>query len=227
MRAFCQRYLYEEYLPFWDRYGIDHELGGFMCSLDHDGTLVNTHKHTHFQGRGLWVYATLYEHLKNEEYLYIAHKSRDFVLQFGCDEHGNWVRTMDREGRVISPDNKTGFAAAFVAEGLQAYARATRDQETMDLAISILKKTWDQFNDPRRHVARNYLPLSYPGMRTLASHMVMIRILTQILDSFYDAELARLSDEIVDRIVNCFWNPEHQLMDEVLDQEYKAIPGRA
>jgi mannose/cellobiose epimerase-like protein (N-acyl-D-glucosamine 2-epimerase family) len=92
----------------------------------------------------------------------------------------------------------------------------------MDLAISILKKTWEQFNDPRRHVARKYLPLSYPGMRTLASHMVMIRNLTQILGTYDAPDLARLSDEIVDRIVNCFWNPEHELMNEVLDHEYRC-----
>lgn len=193
-----------------------------MCSLDHDGTLVDSYKDTHLQGRGLWVYSTLFEYLENEEYLHIAAKSRDFVLRFGCDESGKWVCTMDREGRVINPNNQTGYAGAFVAEGLHAYAQATQDQESMDLAIAILKKTWELFNDPRRHVAKRYLPLSYPGMRTLASHMVMIRILTQILNTFADPDLTRLSDEIVDRIVNCFWNPKHQLMNEVLDHEYRC-----
>ena len=30
--------LFQVYLPFWEKHGIDHELGGFICSLDYDGT---------------------------------------------------------------------------------------------------------------------------------------------------------------------------------------------
>jgi hypothetical protein len=36
--------LFNVFLPFWDEHGIDHENGGFMCSLDYDGTRVNTNK---------------------------------------------------------------------------------------------------------------------------------------------------------------------------------------
>ena len=36
--------LFQVLLPFWDKHGIDHEYGGIMCSLDYDGTLVNTEK---------------------------------------------------------------------------------------------------------------------------------------------------------------------------------------
>src|SRR5690349_15312563 len=58
-----QRYraeLFDVFLPFWDAHGIDHEHGGFMCALDHDGTRVNTHKYLWFQGRGIWVYSHLF-----------------------------------------------------------------------------------------------------------------------------------------------------------------------
>ena len=54
--------LFDHYLPFMDRYGIDHELGGFICALDHDGTRANTDKYMWYQGRGLWVYSYLYNH---------------------------------------------------------------------------------------------------------------------------------------------------------------------
>ena len=32
--------LFDELLPFWDKYGIDHQKGGFMHTLAHDGRLV-------------------------------------------------------------------------------------------------------------------------------------------------------------------------------------------
>src|SRR4051794_3233392 len=54
--------LFNVVLPFWDKHGVDHEYGGVMCSLDYDGTLVNTEKLLWFQGRALWVYSYLYNH---------------------------------------------------------------------------------------------------------------------------------------------------------------------
>ena len=69
--------LFQAYLPFWDHYGIDHQYGGFMCSLDHDGTLVNDSKFHWFQGRGIWVYSFLYNHFdKNPQYLETACKDQ-------------------------------------------------------------------------------------------------------------------------------------------------------
>ncbi len=60
-----QRYhdeLFNVVIPFWDKHGVDHERGGFMCALDHDGTPVNTDKFLWFQGRGIRVYSHLYRH---------------------------------------------------------------------------------------------------------------------------------------------------------------------
>ena len=62
LRDHYKQYLFEEYLPFWDRHGIDHQLGGFMCALDHDGTLLDDSKNMWYQGRGLWTYSYLYRH---------------------------------------------------------------------------------------------------------------------------------------------------------------------
>ena len=38
--------LFDDFLPFMEKYVIDHEFGGFMCTTDRDGTNINTHKRT-------------------------------------------------------------------------------------------------------------------------------------------------------------------------------------
>ena len=54
LRDHYRNYLFDEYLPFWARHGIDHERGGFICALDHDGSQVgDKHKNMWYQGRGL------------------------------------------------------------------------------------------------------------------------------------------------------------------------------
>ena len=68
--------LFQVLLPFWDQHGIDHKYGGIMCSLDYDGTLLNTEKNLWFLGRAIWVYSFLYNHFgNNPQYLEVARKT--------------------------------------------------------------------------------------------------------------------------------------------------------
>lgn len=43
--------LLTDILPFWLKYGIDHENGGYFTCLDRDGSLLDTNKSVWFQGR--------------------------------------------------------------------------------------------------------------------------------------------------------------------------------
>jgi len=221
LRAQYHSHLFDEFVPFFHQYGIDHELGGFMCTLDHDGTLLSTDKNVRMQGRGLWVYSFLYEHFGGEEHLEVARKTRDFLVRHGRDQDGSWVTGLDREGNVLRGADTRGYEVLFVAEGLQAYARASGDQESMDLAIEALWQGMGRFDDAEEPVNEGYTPISYPGMRTLGSHMVAILTLTQILEQIPDPKLEALADRVVDGILNRFWNPEYGLTNEALNHAYE------
>ena len=221
LRDFYHHYLFDEYIPFWDRHGIDHELGGFMCVLGHDGTRFDTSKNMWYQGRGLWTYATLYRHFGHADALDTARNTYDFLRRYGRDPEGDWVVCLDRLGQVTQPASKRGFDGLFVAEGLQAYARATNDQEALDLAISSLWRTVEIWDDPARNFDEGYIPNSYPGMRTLGNHMVLILTLTQILEFYADPKLEALADQVVEAITEHFWNKEYSLLNEALDHTYQ------
>ena len=220
LRDHYRHYLFEEYLPFWQRHGIDHELGGFMCAIDHDGTRSSDSKYTWYQGRGLWTYSYLYRHFGGDEQLEVARRAKDFLLRHGRDECGDWVQSLTRAGKVESPATSRGYATLFVAEGMQAYAHATGDGEAMEVAQQALWRGLEQFDDPERSVDEGYIPFSYKGQRPLGSHMVLILILTQMLEQVQDERLEALSDRVVDAIVNKYWNPEYRLMNEVLAHDY-------
>jgi hypothetical protein len=77
-----RRDLFNDFLPFMERYVIDHEYGGFMCNTDYTGERVNDNKLSWFEGRGIWVYAFLYNNLaKQEKYLEVARRSVEFILK--------------------------------------------------------------------------------------------------------------------------------------------------
>ena len=70
--------LFDAVLPFWDKYGVDHEYGGLICSLDYDGTPVDQPKNLWFLGRAIWIYSFLYNHFgRNFRHLDVARKTRN------------------------------------------------------------------------------------------------------------------------------------------------------
>ncbi|MDR1412195.1 MAG: AGE family epimerase/isomerase, partial [Spirochaetaceae bacterium] len=63
MQAYSAQYrdeLLQRVIPFWLEHSIDREYGGFLTSLDRDGTVFDTDKWVWLQGREVWTFATMY-----------------------------------------------------------------------------------------------------------------------------------------------------------------------
>ena len=91
------------------------------------------------------------------------------------------------------------------------------DAEAVDSASESLTRVVALHCDPERTVDEGYVPLSYPGMRVLGSHMVLILTLTQMLEQRPgDTSLQALAQEMVEGITVNFWNEKYRLMSEAL-----------
>jgi mannose/cellobiose epimerase-like protein (N-acyl-D-glucosamine 2-epimerase family) len=220
LRELGDRYraeLFETYLPFWEKYGIDHEYGGVMCALDHDGTLVNDQKFHWFQGRGIWVYSFLYSHFgKDPRYLEIAKRTKEFLLAHFPQQDGTWAEVVSREGKVLKPFSGDLFGMYFAAEGLQEYAYAAGDYEAREIALKLVKKLFRQMNqagtpDPETGTA---------GVRSQGVWMVTLRTATQILRKWTDPEIAAIADQSVDAVINKHYNPDTGLNTETLNFDF-------
>ena len=51
-------------LPFWMKYGLDKENGGYFTCVDRDGTLMDSTKSVWFQGRFAFILAYAYNHIE-------------------------------------------------------------------------------------------------------------------------------------------------------------------
>src|ERR1035437_8188138 len=128
------------FVPFWDQHGVDHEHGGFMSSMDYDGTLVNSDKLLWFQGRGIWIYSFMYNHIdRNPKYLETARQTMDFVMKHALQADGWWAEKLSREGKVLKPYSGDTEGMYFIVEGFQEYAAATGDKQARDLSFALLK----------------------------------------------------------------------------------------
>ncbi len=223
LRTRYRQELFEEFLPFWDRYGIDHERGGFMCGLDHDGTRANDDKFHWFQGRGIWLYSYLYNHFgQDPQHLEVARKTKDFLLRYFPQPDGWWAAVVAGDGQVLQPYSGDQYGMYFGVEGLLEYAAATGNEKLREQARELWMKLYSDMN--RRDFRAD--GTGAPGQRPQGLWMVNLQLSTQYLRRWDDPEIARISDHSVDMIINQHWNPDIGLNTEVLEYDGSRPAGR-
>lgn len=219
--------LFEDFLPFMDKYVIDPQYGGFMCNTDRDGTNLSHRKETWFEGRGIWVYSFLYNHFgRNEHYLEVARKSLQFIL--GAKPEGKdtlWPASFTREGKRLTPPATAIYGDLFIAEGLTEYARATGERKYWDLAKELVLKCAALYDQPdyEPDIVSSYngpAPVRFPGARIQGVSMVLIRVIGQMLEQDSNRELQRILDRSVDAVMKQHYNAAFDLNNELLEHDY-------
>ena len=125
-------------IPFWLRHGIDREHGGFLTALDRDGTAIDTDKSVWFQGRGAWMFATLYNTVEQKpEWLDAARSGIEFLRRHGFAADGKMYFTVTRDGQPLRM-RRYVFSESFAAIANATYARATGDSQATADAVSCL-----------------------------------------------------------------------------------------
>ena len=70
-------------MPFWTKFSVDQEYGGYLCGFMRDGELFYEDKSVWQQGRSLWMFSKLYNEFgKKQEWLDAA-KSGNYIKGSG------------------------------------------------------------------------------------------------------------------------------------------------
>jgi len=206
-----------------DKYAIDHEYGGVMCSLDvRTGQLENKNKTAWFVGRGMWVYSFLYNNLeKNAHYLEIARKSKDLLLKLKPGDKSFWAAKFSQDGNPLSGPGDI-YGSLFVAEGLFEYAKASGEKEYRDLAKKIIFDCVERYDQPDYSYDYTYLKDApkIQGIRVLGHSMIFLSLSTQMLKHEADAEMEKLAARCVDEIMNHHVNKSYGLTNEFINHDY-------
>jgi N-acylglucosamine 2-epimerase len=216
--------LFDKFIPNMDSLVIDHELGGFMCSVDLlTRKLVNTDKRAWFEGRGMWTYSFLYNNLdKNPKYLEVARKSKDFILKLLPKDGTYYISGFSKEGKPLSDVEGDIYGNLFVAEGLAEYSKATGETKYLDLAKEIILKAVERYDRP--DFTYNYkAETKVAGPRILGHWMILLSLSTQFLKQKEDKDIAALADRCVDAIMNRHMNPESKMLNEALAHDFQRL----
>jgi len=118
--------LLTDILPFWLKYGIDHENGGYFTCLDRDGSLLDTNKSVWFQGRFAFILAYAYNNLeKQAEWLEACKNGIDFIEKYCFDTDGRMFYEVTKTGTPVRK-RRYVFSETFAAIAMAQYSIAVQ-----------------------------------------------------------------------------------------------------
>ncbi len=142
--------LRENILPFWMKYTVDQERGGFYgeisntLDVDKDaprGALLTS--------RILWTYSAAYKRYHAPEYLEMARWAYDDLLTHFWDAtYGGLYWMIAANGEPLRP-RKQIYGQAFGIYALAEYYSATGEQNALDKAITLFRLLEEHSHDPQ------------------------------------------------------------------------------
>jgi N-acylglucosamine 2-epimerase len=206
--------LVDDVLPFWQKHSLDTERGGFFTCLSRDGTVFDTDKFIWLQGRQVWMFSLLYAEMEpREPWLDVARHGLRFMKTYGRDAAGDWYFSLARDGRpLVQPYNI--FSDCFAAMAFGAYARATKDQEAAEIALTIYRNIIRRKDNPKG----KYNKL-VPGTRPLKAYalpMILTNLSLELATLLPSSELNERVDECVAELTETFLDRERGVMFEAV-----------
>jgi N-acylglucosamine 2-epimerase len=203
MKSYSKIYrdsLLKDSVPFWLKHGMDRKHGGIITGLDRDGTALDTDKSVWFQGRGGWIFATLFNTVEpRAEWLDAAKSCIDFMRSHCFAKNGKMYFTVTREGRPLRM-RRYVFSECFAAIAFAAYAKATGDKIAAKEAIRTFTR-FLRYNTTPGLIAPKVDPATRP-MKGLSPLMMAIATAQEIRENLGDMKVfGATCSEWIDRSI--------------------------
>lgn len=202
--------LLNDVIPFWEKFSIDREHGGYFSCLDRDGTVFDTDKFMWLQARQIWTFSMLYNRQeKRSEWLELAEIGIDFLKKYGRNENGDWYFALDKTGRPLVAAYNI-FSDCFAILAFAEYFAVTSDESARDVVYQTYDRIQRRKDNPKGHF--NKLITGSRCTLSLAFPMISLNIMSEITKSVLNPEFERIIDENLELVMNKF-----------VDQKLKAV----
>lgn len=216
---------------------MDREHGGFLCHCLPDSTRVSTKKRSWYQGRGLWLYAALYNRIEPDpRFLDIALDAARFIMRTaprGDELRPEWF---ERDGTLIGGPETELYGDAYIAEGLAELSRIRGNEWARAAARDIVMKCvriYDSrpgFGERADFWVSGYEETgsgpSVPRPRVPGYWMVLLRAATLLLERGTDQDLEAISRRCVNAVMEHHRTPACRLVCEYTNHDSSRIEGR-
>ena len=199
-------------LPFWLDNSKDEKNGGYFTCLDREGKVYDTDKFMWLQGRGVWCFSFMYNHLEqNEVWLKMAMHGAKFMQQHGRDEEGNWYFSTTAEGKpLVQPYNI--FSDCFATMAFASLDKASPNDDYKKIAL-------DTFENiiKRQHDWKGKYSKAYPGTRALKNFslpMILCNLSLELEHIIGKERVDSFIPTVIHEVMDVFYQPELGLILE-------------
>lgn len=231
--------LQDNILGFWATRMVDKENGGFYGRIKGDGALEpKADKGCILNARILWTFSAAYRVLGKPEYLELATRAKDYLLQHFYDhQYGGTYWALDCIGNAVDT-KKQFYALGFALYGLSEYARTTGDKDVLQYAIhlfeTIEKYSFDkEYNGYIEACTRDWNVIedmrlsdkdaNYPKSQN--THLHIIEPYTNLYRIWKDERLEKALRNLITIFTDKILNPDTHHLDLFFESDWTRGAG--
>ena len=209
---------FDQALPFWSAHGLDLERGGYVESLNMDGTRSSAdYKRVRVLCRQIYVFshASIMGWSAGTE---LARHGFQFLITHGWlgDTRG-WARTLNADG-TIRDATADLYDNAFALFALSWYYRASGDPAAQVWAMQTVKFITDHLRHPTGIGFMHWKPLT--GHRQQNPHMHLLEACLASFEAMPDERTAKVSVEIAGLFQSHFFDADSRTLGEFFDDDW-------
>ena len=204
-------------LPFWLKHSKDELNGGYFTCLDQKGNIYDTDKFVWLQGREVWCFSFMYNHIEqNPAWLNMALHGANFLKNYGRDDSGNWYFSLTADGKpLVQPYNI--FSDCFATMAFASLDKAMPSDEYKKIALETFNNIIKRKNDSKGKYNK-----SYPGTRSLKNFslpMILCNLSLELEHILGKEKVEEFIPTIIHEVMNVFYHPDFELILENVNED--------
>jgi N-acylglucosamine 2-epimerase len=204
--------LTDNVLPFWLAHSRDEVHGGYFTCLDRVGIVYDTDKFMWLQGRQVWCFSYMYNHVAQKpEWLEMAIHGAAFMEKYGRDGDGNWYFSLTADGKpLVQPYNI--FSDCFACMGFASLNKATGEERYKQIALDTFENIIRRKDDWKGKYSK-----AYPGTRPLKNFslpMILCNLALELEHIIGSERVNSFIPTVIHEVMEVFYQPASGLILE-------------
>ncbi len=223
LRDIYRSTLLDDVVPFWLKHSLDAENGGYITSLDRDGSRIDSDKGIWIQGRFAWLLAHLHNSVgPNDTWLAASKSGIDFLDQFGTDPKDNLMWFHVTENGLPIRKRRYRFSEAFACIANAAFFEATGEERYAAQATQL----FDTFLAHHRDATLSPFPPKFTGTRPskgIGNPMILVNTAQICRRAGIEGDWDQIISEAIREITIHFVHPDIECVMETVASDGSRI----
>lgn len=219
-------------LQWWMNHTVDKELGGFYGSVDNNNDpLKSAPRGVVLNSRILWTFSAGFHYSKDPEYLRIAQRAFQYIIQHFTDqESGGVYWSVDQHGKMLE-GKKQIYGLAFCIYGMSEYYKAAQDEKALTFSKELYELIEKYSRDKKtggymEAFSRDWQPISDLRLSekdsnekiTANTHLHIVEAYANLYQVWPDDELRKRIDALLKIFADYFIRRDNYHLNLFMDE---------